>query len=107
MDGDWRGTSPADGMPRYFADEELEIYPLSRMRGMSAAQQIERALLRDELIEKSGMYKFELTEKALKINGDKMPEALRKKYLRLYEEASGMPWDPQNKVVIHTEVGKR
>jgi len=103
----WRNSPPEDRGPRYRADEELGIYPYRRMRGMTAAQQIERALLRDELIEKTGMYKFELTDRVLKINGDKMPDSLRKKYTRLYEEASGMPWDPQNKVVIHTEVGNK
>jgi len=91
-------------LPRYRADEELGIYPVPRRGKVSAAQQIERALLRDELIEKKGKYKFELSERSLKINGEKMPDALRRKYIRVYEEATGIPWDAQNKFVIHSEV---
>jgi hypothetical protein len=33
-----------------------------------------------------------------------MPDALRRKYIRIYEEATGIPWDAQNKFVIHSEV---
>ncbi|MFZ4428390.1 MAG: M56 family metallopeptidase [Saprospiraceae bacterium] len=91
-------------LPRYWADEELGIYPVPRRGKVSAAQQIERALLRDELIEKKGKYKFELSDRSLKINGEKMPDALRRKYIRIYEEATGIPWDAQNKFVIHSEV---
>jgi hypothetical protein len=86
--------------------EALGIFPSPRNRRMSAQQQIERALLRDELIEPNAKYKFELSDRSLKVNGEKMPEALRKKYLRLYEQASGIAWESGSKVVIHTDAGK-
>ena len=86
--------------------EALGIFPSPRNRRMSAQQQIERALLRDELVEPNAKYKFELSDRSLKVNGEKMPEALRKKYLRLYEQASGIAWESGNKVVIHTDAGK-
>jgi hypothetical protein len=86
--------------------EALGIFPSPRNRRMSAQQQIERALLRDELIEPKAKYKFELSDRSLKVNGDKMPEALRKKYIRLYEQASGIAWEPGSKVVIHTDAGE-
>ena len=86
--------------------EALGIFPSPRNRRISAQQQIERALLRDELIEPHANYKFELSDRSLKVNGDKMPEALRKKYIRLYEQASGIAWESGSKVVIHTDAGK-
>ena len=101
FDFDWQeGPDPAPEA------EALGIFPSPRNRRMSAQQQIERALLRDELIEPKAKYKFELSDRSLKVNGDKMPEALRKKYIRLYEQASGIAWESGSKVVIHTDAGK-
>lgn len=80
---------------------ELGIFEFPRGRKMNTQQQLERALLRDELIERNGIYKFELSDRALKVNGSKLPDSLRKKYIRLYEDASGMEWDAKNRVVIH------
>lgn len=86
--------------------EELGIFPGARNRRLTTQQQIERALLRDELIDKHATYKFELSDRTLKINGDKLPETLRKKYQRIYENASGLQWESKNRVIIHKMPGE-
>ena len=103
----WEGKDPGARNTPFPPDaEQLGIFPGPRNRRLSPQQQIERALLRDALIDKRGTYKFELSDRVLKINGDKMPEPLRKKYQRLYEEASGFQWESKNRVIIHKAPGE-
>ena len=68
--------------------------------GQTPQQRIERSLLNDGLIDSKGGYRFELTDRALKIDGQKQPDNIHRKYLKLYEQASGIDWDPKSRVVI-------
>ncbi len=72
--------------------------------GMTPQQRIERSLLEDGLIDTKGAYRFELTDRTLKIDGQKQPDNIHRKYLKLYEQASGIDWDPKNRVVIEKKV---
>ncbi|MBK7476805.1 MAG: M48 family metalloprotease [Haliscomenobacter sp.] len=68
--------------------------------GQTPQQRIERSLINDGLIDSKGTYRFELTDRALKIDGQKQPDNIHRKYLKLYEQASGIDWDPKSRVVI-------
>ncbi|MBP9874418.1 MAG: M48 family metalloprotease [Haliscomenobacter sp.] len=92
-------------------DKELREYrfmpaPAPRARvevpswGQTPQQRIERSLLNDGLIDSKGGYRFELTDRTLKIDGQKQPDNIHRKYLKLYEQASGIDWDPKSRVVI-------
>jgi beta-lactamase regulating signal transducer with metallopeptidase domain len=61
---------------------------------------IEESLSEDELIANGRPYSFELTKAHLKIDGTKMPEPLHQKYLRIYEQSSGMRLEDNSRIII-------
>jgi len=61
---------------------------------------IEESLSEDELIAMGKPYSFELTKAHLKIDGTKMPEPLHQKYLRIYEQSSGMRLEDKSRIII-------
>ncbi len=77
-------------------DDRKEFYLLdeNNLKGWNRAPQsaIERELQRDGFIKegKKG-YKFELSDKKLKINGKEMPHEMHEKYKRIYSESAGSP----------------
>ena len=77
-------------------DDRKEFYLLddNSVKGWSREPQsaIERELQRDGFIKegKKG-YKFELSDKKLKINGKEMPQEMQEKYKRIYSESAGSP----------------
>lgn len=46
-------------------------------------------LIHDGLIERDEDYSIKLTDRKMKINGDKMPDVIHRKYKKLYERSSG------------------
>lgn len=76
--------------------------PLMKMKGWggSTRAHIEQTLIRDELIKSGSRYSFELTNKYLKIDGNKMPEALFEKYRKIYEESTGIKLEGESKVLL-------
>ena len=76
--------------------------PLMKMKGWggSTRERIEATLIRDELIKSGSRYTFELTDKYLKIDGNKMPEALFEKYRKIYEESTGIKLEGESKILL-------
>lgn len=76
--------------------------PLMKMKGWggSTRERIEATLIRDELIKSGSRYSFELTDKHLKIDGNKMPEALFEKYRKIYEESTGIKLEGESKILL-------
>ncbi|WP_373552137.1 M56 family metallopeptidase [Haliscomenobacter sp.] len=68
--------------------------------GGSTRERIESTLIRDELIKSGSRYSFELTDKYLKIDGNKMPEALFEKYRKIYEESTGIKLEGESKILL-------
>ncbi len=86
-------------------DFDFEIktpMPLMKMKGWvgSTRERIEQTLIRDELIKSGSRYTFELTDKYLKIDGNKMPEALFEKYRKIYEESTGIKLEGESKILL-------
>ena len=61
---------------------------------------LERELIKDELIEANTSYTLEFSGKGMKLNGEKMPLAIFKKYKQLYEEQSGIDLTKNSKLII-------
>ncbi|WP_421797131.1 M56 family metallopeptidase [Haliscomenobacter sp.] len=76
--------------------------PLMKMKGWggSTRERIEQTLIGDELIKSGSRYTFELTDKYLKIDGNKMPEALFEKYRKIYEESTGIKLEGESKILL-------
>lgn len=78
--------------------------PMPKMKGFgwggSARERIEETMLRDELIKEGSRYSFELTDKYLKIDGNKMPDALFEKYRKIYEESTGIKLEGESKIIL-------
>jgi bla regulator protein blaR1 len=84
-------------------DFELKTpMPSMKMKGWggSTRERIEATLIRDELIKSGSRYTFELTDKYLKIDGNKMPEALFEKYRKIYEESTGIKLEGESKILL-------
>jgi hypothetical protein len=88
--------------PGAFDFEFKTPMPLMKMKGWggSTRERIEATLIRDELIKSGSRYTFELTEKYLKIDGNKMPEALFEKYRKIYEESTGIKLEGESKILL-------
>lgn len=69
--------------------------------GGNTRERIEETLVDDELIKEGSRYSFELTDKYLKIDGNKMPDALFDKYRKIYEESTGIKLEGEVKILIH------
>lgn len=88
--------------PGEFDFELKKTMPLMKMKGWggSTRERIEETLIRDELIKSGSRYSFELTDKYLKIDGNKMPEALFDKYRKIYEESTGIKLEGESKILL-------
>lgn len=58
------------------------------------------------LIESEGSNEILLTEKRLKINGEKMPDEVHEKYIRMYEKTTGVPVTSKTKIELKTDRDK-
>ena len=72
-----------------------------RPQGETVANIISKKLLSDELIDDNGDTKVELTGKFMKINGEKQPSNIWKKYKRVYESNTGLELTKESKLVIN------
>jgi beta-lactamase regulating signal transducer with metallopeptidase domain len=86
--------------PDQFRFEMRSEFPGFKRFG-STRERIEESLLKDELIKPGGRYIFELTDKYLKIDGNKMPDALFEKYRRIYEESTGIKLENESKILLN------
>ncbi|WP_303310493.1 M56 family metallopeptidase [Hymenobacter sp. BT730] len=60
-------------------------------RAANTESRLTDELLKDRLISSSRSYKFDLTSKALTVNGKQQSEKMRQKYAKLYAEFNGHP----------------
>ncbi len=67
---------------------EVEIPEPACVCNTELDEAFEKALLEDGLIKSRANYSFVLTEKYLKVNGKKQPDAIYQKYRKLYEDMS-------------------
>ncbi len=100
---------------RFFDDphqrEELErrLHEFKSDRGFfgerpqKVSDIISHRLSQDELIEIGKENVIELSGKNMKINGDKQPKNIWKKYRRMYEEHTGMELTKDSKIVFKTK----
>lgn len=83
--------------PHVFRHHENEfIFGEPKVNNVSEA--LASRLLEDQLIDDDEKSKIELSSKYLKINGDKQPENIWKKYLKIYEEFSGLSLEKGSKM---------
>lgn len=61
---------------------------------------LEKALKEDQLIQKGEKYRFELSDKVFKVNGDKLSAEMHAKYKALYESLTGHQLDKSSRIMI-------
>lgn len=72
-------------------------------RSNRVSDHLHKHLAKDQLIDPSETTKIELTHKFLKINGDKQPKNIWKKYKKLYEEFTGLELTKGSKLKFELE----
>jgi len=73
---------------------------------VTVADVLSRSLLKDEIIEKSRISQIEITEKHFKINGEKQPSNLHKKYKNMYERNTGISIVKGTKILLDVDPAK-
>jgi beta-lactamase regulating signal transducer with metallopeptidase domain len=73
----------------------------------TASDVILHSLLKDELIEAGEKTKVELSGKQMKINGEKQPSNIWKKYKRIYEEETGLELTKKSKMEFELSAKSR
>ena len=68
---------------------------------------LENSLLRDKLIADPNNFSMELSAKALRVNGKKLPDATHKRYLELYQSKSGKELGKKDNIHIEMKAGQR
>lgn len=66
-----------------------------------------KALINDGLIDPDGSYHVKLTDKKLRINGEKMPKVLHQKYRKIYEQQKGEDFGTDLNVEYRNEIKKK
>jgi hypothetical protein len=85
------------------ADEEMaRVYEL-RMPRLSMSDE----MVRDGLVEPGDEVEIQLTPDKLKINGEKMPDNIHQKYLRMYEQQQGVELSGNSRVEFTTKSKQR
>jgi|GEM_PF-952040 len=84
-------------------EEERESFKglFDKPKSQTVADIISRKLLEDDLIDERGETKVELTGKRMKINGEKQPTNIWKKYKRIYESNTGLELTKDSKLIIN------
>ena len=67
----------------------------------NVANIITKRLLKDELIDETGNTKVEITGKNMKVDGEKQPTNIWKKYKKVYERETGIELTKDSKIVIN------
>ena len=83
----------------------LEMEQEVRVRGLrhhdSEEDWLGRQMLRDGLIEDADNYTFKLADKRLKVNGKTLSDEQQRRYLRMYEERTGVPFGEGSTITIN------
>lgn len=89
----------------FFNDEDIIILDDkdSNRRSGTVVDKIGEMLNKDGLLKEYKSNKIEITGKHLKINGEKMPNALFEKYKSIYQESTGAPLTKKSKMVFDVE----
>ena len=69
--------------------ETITNEKLSRWKGDNFNEKLEQELMKDGLIDSESKYSFKMTNKMLRIDGEKQPDHVHQKYLSLYKEHTG------------------
>jgi beta-lactamase regulating signal transducer with metallopeptidase domain len=83
--------------------EELKDIYVIGMPRLSLSEE----MVKDGLIEPGDEAEIQLTPDKMKINGEKMPEAIHQKYLELYEQQQGVELSGNSKVEFTTKSKQR
>jgi bla regulator protein blaR1 len=83
-------------------DELKDIYVIGRPR-VSLSEE----MVNDGLVTPGAEVEVQLTPEKMKINGEKMPEAIHQKYLELYEQQQGVELSGNSKVEFTTKSKQR
>ena len=90
-----------DNIKAYKFDGNLENgFSRDLFRKETVADLIAAALVNDMLVEDMRNSKVELTGKALKINGEKQPYNIWKKYKKIYEDNTGITLSKKSKIEL-------
>ncbi len=73
--------------------EAITNEKLDRWKAENFNNHLERELMQDGLIDSDSKYSFKMTNKILRINGEKQPDHVHQKYLKLYKEHTGNKFD--------------
>ncbi|MEE9437874.1 MAG: M56 family metallopeptidase [Saprospiraceae bacterium] len=98
---DIKGIFPKGGFEDIFEKRDLGLN-----RSSTVVDAIGSALNRDGLLKPFKSNKIEITGKHLKINGEKMPNALYEKYKNIYQEKTGAPLTKKSRMIFDVE-GKK
>jgi beta-lactamase regulating signal transducer with metallopeptidase domain len=83
-------------------DEIREIYVMGRPRFSLSDE-----MVKDGLIDPEDEVEVQLTPEKMKIDGEKMPEAIHQKYLDMYEQQQGIELSGNSKVEFKTKSKQR
>jgi hypothetical protein len=91
---------------------EIELGPPDQMQPLYYGYHTPRLnlsdqMVRDGLVPPGAEVQVQLTPDKLKINGEKMPEAIHERYLKLYEEQQGIELSGNSKVEFTTKSKQR
>jgi beta-lactamase regulating signal transducer with metallopeptidase domain len=88
-----------------FDDDGMNIFRDDQVfsRNGTVVERISEMLNKDGLLREYKSNKIEITGKHLKINGEKMPNALFEKYKNIYQESTGAPLTKNSKMVFDVE----
>lgn len=69
----------------------------------TASNMIISELWEDEFFEEGMNNKMELTDREMKINGEKQPSNIHRKYKRMYEDKMGHPLTNGSKIIMESD----
>lgn len=97
----------ADEMRRALEAERDAHDQMKRYEGMAPRLSLSDQMVRDGLIDSGDEVEVQLTPDRLKINGQKMPDNIHQKYLRMYEQQQGIELSGNSKVEFTTKSRQR
>ena len=91
---------------------EIELGPMDQMQPLYYEYHTPRLslsdqMVRDGLVPPGAEVEVQLTPDKMKINGEKMPESIHERYLKLYEEQQGIELSGNSKVEFTTKSKQR
>jgi len=88
-----------------FGEDEVEIFTErgSDYKKGTVVDRMGKMLNKDGLLKEYKSNEIELTGKHLKINGEKMPNAIFEKYKNIYQESTGAPLTKKSKMIFSVD----